>query len=173
MRLDARPLLAVLSALVFARALPAQIPPTPDGSTVVLLVRHAETLEDGTNDPALSDSGRSRAGTLAATLASVALAAVHSSPYNRTRQTAGPVAAAHSLPVEEYDAQQLPALAARLRQAGGTHLVVGHSNTTPALVRALGGDPGTPIAESEHGRLYVLVLHGSEARTLLLHLPGP
>jgi probable phosphoglycerate mutase len=152
--------------------LAAQVPDAPAGTTVVLLVRHAEDLEQGA-DPELSELGRRRVQELVGALASVRLTGVHSSPYQRTRETAGPVAAAHALAVQDYDPQQLPAFAARLRAAGGTHLVVGHSNTTPALVRALGGDPGTPIDESEHGRLYALTLSGAGVHTLLLHLPPP
>ena len=40
-------------------------------------------------------------------------------------------------------------------KAGGKHLVVGHSNSTPDLVKLLGGDPVSPINEaSEYDRLY-------------------
>jgi broad specificity phosphatase PhoE len=173
MRSGSRTLLAALLLLALARSLPAQVPSSTEGSTVVLLVRHAETEEDGAPDPHLSDAGRSRAAALTATLASVRLDGVHSSPYHRTRETAEPTAAARGLTAREYDPQQLAALAEQLLRSGGTHLVVGHSNTTPALVAALGGDAGAPIAESEHGRLYVLVIRGQDVRTLLLHLPGP
>ena len=35
--------------------------------------------------------------------------------------------------------------------------MIGHSNTTPALVQLFGGDPGTPIVEKdEYDRLYIL-----------------
>ena len=40
--------------------------------------------------------------------------------------------------------------------------------TTPALVATLGGEPGTPIADSEYDRLYLVVLSGSGAVTSLL-----
>ncbi|HEX6202017.1 MAG TPA: hypothetical protein VF100_03370, partial [Thermoanaerobaculia bacterium] len=53
-----------------------------------------------------------------------------------------------------YDPRRLAELAAALRAGEGTVLVVGHSNTTPELVRLLGGDPGAPIAHDEHDRLY-------------------
>jgi len=37
----------------------------------------------------------------------------------------------------------------------GTHLVVGHSNTTPPLTELLGGEGGEPIVEAtEYDRLY-------------------
>jgi broad specificity phosphatase PhoE len=82
------------------------------------------------------------------------LAARLATDTRRARDTAAPVAARHGLDVEPYDHRRLADLAARLRERRGTVLVVGHSNTTPELVRLLGGDPGAPIAHDEHDRLY-------------------
>ncbi len=48
--------------------------------------------------------------------------------------------------------------------------MAGHSNTTPQLVEALGGDPGEPIDENnEFDRLYQVVIgaDGSVTTTLL------
>ena len=62
-----------------------------------------------------------------------------------------------NLEVELYNPYDLAAFAKQLKDTGGRHLVVGHSNTTPELVKLLGGEPGTPIVEkSEYDRLYIL-----------------
>ncbi|MBN2872917.1 MAG: histidine phosphatase family protein [Halothiobacillaceae bacterium] len=99
---------------------------------------------------------------------------IHTTDLKRTRQTAAPLAKRLGLRVEVYDPKDLPALAARLRTAPGRHLVLGHSNTTPALVAALGGEPGEPIAESEYDRLYMLVLAPDGAvTTALLRFGAP
>lgn len=139
---------------------------------VVILVRHAETAPDGTRDPALSKAGRERAVRLASMLSDVPLHAVYTTDYRRTRATAGGVAEAARLVPRVYDASRLEAfartLAAGVAGGGGPVLVVGHSNTTPALVEALGGEPGRAIAEDEHDRLYVLYLDDAGVRTLLL-----
>lgn len=155
-------LLAVLAVAVEAIAVEAQEP------EIIILVRHGETEPDGTRDPALSGVGVVRAGRLAALLADAGLTAIHSTDYRRTRGTASPIAEATGLDVLAYDPRDLPAFAARLRSSPGRHLVVGHSNTTPALVELLGGDPGPPIAEDEHGRIYVLVPAEEGFRTLAL-----
>jgi hypothetical protein len=42
---------------------------------------------------------------------------------------------------------------------------VGHSNTTPALVDALGGASVSPVEEDEYDRLYVVVLGPGETVT--------
>ena len=42
--------------------------------------------------------------------------------------------------------------------AGGVVLVVGHSNTIPAIVTALGAPQPPPICDSEYDDLYVVTL---------------
>src|SRR5690606_27570261 len=123
-----------------------------------------EDAETG-SDPELLDAGRARAEALADLLLPVSLDAVHTTPYNRTRQTAGPTARTHGLEVAVYDPRALATLAESIRAGGGTHLVVGHTNTTPEMVRLLGGEPGPPIPESEFDRMYVVVIEGGEVRT--------
>lgn len=141
----------------------------PSGSaTVIYLVRHAERAEDGTDDPPISEAGQERALLLTRMLTDAGIGAVHSTEYRRTRATAAPLAEALGLVVSAYDARSLGRFAARLRADGGRHLVVGHSNTTPALVTSLGGDPGPPIEEAEYDRLYVVTLFPSGASTVLL-----
>ena len=70
--------------------------------------------------------------------------------------------------MESYDPRDLPGFAAQLRRSPGRHLVLGHSNTTPSLVEALGGDAHGPIDEFEYDRLYIVVITGDEVSTVLL-----
>ena len=146
---------------------PAEAPPAAPES-VFFLVRHAEKA-DQSEDPPLTEEGRARARTLAAMLRDVGVEMIHSSDFERTRDTGAPLAKKLGLGVTLYDPNQLPELATALLSSPGRHLVVGHSNTTPELVELLGGDPGSPISEDEYDRLY-LVVHrpGSEPTTLLL-----
>lgn len=138
----------------------------------IYLVRHAEK-EPG-RDPQLSPEGKVRASVLAARLADANLVAVYSTDTRRTRQTAGPVALQAGLPVIFYDPSKLDAFAARLRAVEGNVLVVGHSNTTPDLANALGGDGGTPIVEAnEYDRLYHLRLDGETVITDLQRFGVP
>jgi hypothetical protein len=60
-------------------------------------------------------------------------------------------------------------LADELISSPGRCLVVGHSDTTPELVRLLGGEPGPVIADDEYDRLYLLVYRpGVGTSTVLL-----
>jgi len=153
---------------------------TDEGSaSVVYLVRHAETADGGTapTDPPLSPAGIQRAHYLRDMLADVWLTSVHTTDYRRTRATAMPSAAASGLTVSVYDPfdrQSAASLVDALRSPG-RHLVVGHSNTTPALVAALGGDPVSEISEREYDRLYIVVPAGEPASatsTLLRYGPS-
>lgn len=143
-------------------------------SLVVFLVRHAEKV-DTSRDPELSAAGEERANELASVLRDANVNYVHSSDFIRTRDTAAPVAARLDLKVELYDPKDLPSLVEKLRRAGGRHLIVGHSTSTPAAVELLGGKPGTDIDEAgEFDRLYIVTTDASgEASTVLMRYGKP
>lgn len=126
--------------------------------TVVLLVRHAE--KEAGEDPWLSPAGKARAQVLAHVAGGTAARAVYATPYRRTQQTAQPVARHLGLAVTVRDAgeKQAQSFVRELLRthAGQTVLVVGHSNTLPALVEALTGERLTPIADDEYDRLLVV-----------------
>ncbi len=124
---------------------------------VVFLVRHAEKVDNSSNPP-LSPEGKVRATTIAKTLQDANIQFVHSTDYLRTKNTAAPIAAKNGLKTDVYDARNLPSFVKKLKEKGGRHLVVGHSNTTPRLVELLGGDPGSTINDKEYDRLYLLNL---------------
>jgi phosphohistidine phosphatase SixA len=156
-----------LLALALLLLLPSAAP-----AGTFFLLRHADDLDEG-RDPVLTDVGESRARELADMLEPAGIDYILSSDYHRTRDTVAPLAALLDLPVELYDPRDLPALVAILRERGEVGLVVGHSNTTPDLVELLGGDPGTPIAETEFDRLYVVVTDFSTPATTIRLRYGP
>lgn len=130
---------------------------------LVVLVRHAEKAEAPPDDVALSEAGRARARALADALASAHVDAIVTSQFRRTRETAEPVAAATRVaptivPTDPDLGAHARAVADRVRQAGSTVLVVGHSDTIPAIISALGGPDVGPICEAEYANLFLLVL---------------
>jgi broad specificity phosphatase PhoE len=163
----------VLVALLFlSLAAPATSVLAQD-DVVVYLVRHAERAEDGTEDPPISEAGEMRARLIARMLQNAGITDIYSTNYQRTRATAEPTAARLGIEVQPYAPRDLAAFARQLLETPGRHLVVGHSNTTPALVRELGGDPGEPIDESEYDRLYIVVADGDGVSTVLLRFGVP
>jgi broad specificity phosphatase PhoE len=146
-------LVAVMATLV--------MPATASAQKVIFLVRHAERADAGgptQPDPALSAIGQDRAKKLAAMLADAGVTAISVTNTTRTQQTAQPLATKLGLHPEIVDA---PDTAATLKALKTTHkddvvLVVGHSNTVPAILKAYGKD-GVTIADSEFDNLFVIV----------------
>lgn len=130
--------------------------------TTVILTRHAEKAATSGNDPSLSEAGAARAKELARVLAASGVTAIYTTQYARTQQTAAPVAAA--LKVEPVALAAGGTYAADLAQrirtshAGGTVLVVGHSNTTIEVMRALGATGLPSIPESQFDDLFICTL---------------
>ena len=163
------PAAALLSTLLLCAGslLPAAIAAQTDEASLFVLVRHAEKVDDS-RDAKLSAAGEKRAQALARLLADMELNAVFTTDFRRTRDTAQPVARHFGVELTVYDGADIAGFAASLRESSTRALVVGHSNTTPALVRALGGDPGSAIDEYEYDRVYIVVVRGGETTTALL-----
>jgi broad specificity phosphatase PhoE len=144
-------------------------------ATVVVVVRHAEKATDDPRDPTLSDAGRARAQALADALVGAGLDAVYTTQYRRTRLTAAPAAEAAGLEVQvrpvgpgnaaSYDADLIREI--RALPPGSTVLVVGHSNTVPGLVEALGAQDAADMTESEFDR-FTVVLLPAQGRTRVI-----
>jgi broad specificity phosphatase PhoE len=135
--------------------------------SVFFLVRHAEKVDDS-EDPPLSEVGLARAQKLASLLRDAGIQKVYSSDFIRTRDTAAPLVQVLGIEMVLYDHNNLPEAARRLRATPGRYLIVGHSNTTPDMVRWLGGEPGPDIADDEYDRLYLLVQRAGGTTTTLL-----
>lgn len=132
------------------------------GTTVVMVVRHAET-EASTEDPNLSIAGRERAARLVRVVHEAqpvrGVDAVYASELHRTQQTAAPLAEALALPVNVVPADTWDGLPARLKRQhhGENVLVVGNSTTVPQLVSTLSGQ-SVAMADDEYDALYIVFL---------------
>jgi broad specificity phosphatase PhoE len=157
-------------ALVVAMLAPCTAMAEPD---MIYLVRHGEKAADG-NDPSLTPQGRQRAQNIATMLHRAGIQAIFSSATARTLETAKPLSALLSLPVQQYEAGKPELLIDKVKALQGPVLVVGHSNTLPELVRLFGGAPGTEIGDNEFDRVYQLVngADGKVTTVLLTSLPA-
>lgn len=134
-------------------------------------MRHGEKATVG-QDPELTPQGQARAQAIASILSRAGITAVFSTPTQRTRQTAQPLAQRAGLEVQLYDPRAPRALVEKVKALSGAVLVVGHSNTLPELVRLFGGAPGADIGDDEYDRLYQLTpAVGGTVRTVLLTSP--
>lgn len=141
-------------------------------ATTVILVRHAEKAAEPASDPGLTPAGEARAQSLVEAARAAGVNAIITSQFLRTKATAAPIASALRLTPEVIDAggaqhPQAVAQAILTRHAGETVLVVGHSNTIPAIVAALGAPQPPPICDSEYDGLYIVTVPASgEARLI-------
>jgi broad specificity phosphatase PhoE len=139
--------------------------------SMIYLVRHGEKAAEG-KDPDLTPEGRQRAQNIATILGKTGIAHVFSTPTNRTRQTAEPLAQKTGVAVQVYDPRNPKALMEKVKGLSGAVLVVGHSNTLPELVRLFGGAPGADIGDNEYDRLYQLTpAVGGAVNTVLFTTP--
>jgi 2,3-bisphosphoglycerate-dependent phosphoglycerate mutase len=136
-------------------------------TTTVIVIRHAEKANTGAKDPPLSPAGEARAALLAQLFAMgephERIGAIYVSPLTRSRMTAAPLAAALKLTPVEVQPDNPRGLAHRaLREnPGGRILIVGHSDTVPAIVSSLSGQKGVgPIGDAEYDRMYIVTVPG-------------
>ena len=140
----------------------------------IFLVRHAERADGGASaataskDPGLSAAGRQRATSLATLLKDAQIRAIFVTEFKRTQETAAPLAQALGLTPAIVAADDTPALIARLQKSAGNALVVGHSNSVPEVIEALGVAAKVTIADDQFDNLFV-VSPGSPRQLLRLH----
>lgn len=142
--------------------------------TTVILVRHAEAQANAGNDPALSEAGNARAAALRESLAGASIKAVITTQFQRTIKTGEPLAVAAK--AEHVPVQVVGGLDAHVqgvvqmvhaKYAGSTVVIVGHSNTIPALVKAFSGIDSGEIAHDSHDNMYIVSTNKPGAGTLL------
>lgn len=162
-----RILLTLLLALVpaTAQAQPATHP--------VYVMRHLNTPA-GEPDPDLLPEGRAAAIALADLMETDQFqgarrpVAIYVSDYKRTRETAAPTAARLALNVTVYDPRDTAGLLARVRAESGPVLIIGHSNTVPDIIAALGGARPAPLVHEDFGDLWVVEPGGATLKLRLV-----
>jgi broad specificity phosphatase PhoE len=132
-------------------------------TTTVIFVRHADKDLSVADDPPLSAAGRQRVAELTRQLVDADVVAgvdaIYSTPFKRTRQTAEPLAARLGIQIENYDPDDNEAVLASIlkKHKGEIILVVGHSDTIPALIADLGASKKVPpIADNEYDNIYIV-----------------
>jgi broad specificity phosphatase PhoE len=151
----------------------AMVIPAVAHAQMVIVVRHAERADGGagagtsmagSNDPQLSVAGKARAQALAAMLVDAGVTAIYTTEYVRTKDTAAPLAASIGVTAEVVMAREAATLVARVKaHKTGVVLVVGHSNTVPAIITALGG-PTVTVGDNEYDSVFFVAANGTTTR---------
>lgn len=150
--------------------------------TTVFLVRHAEKANVPGQDPPLSEAGAQRAEALARLLQGAGVKGIYTSQFQRTKLTAEPLAkrlgvAATPVPLavktsnpREVSDESIRELTKKVEaHAGEALLIIGHSNSVPDVIRALGGDTVPKIDESKFDDLFVVTVY-APGRAKVVHL---
>ena len=141
-----------------------------EASPILFLVRHAEKAMTGGNDPELSAVGQERAEALARILKDCKITAIFTTEFKRTQETAAPTAKATQVTPTIIAAKDIAGLVEKLRSLKGNVLVVGHGNTIPDVVKALGIAIPVNIPESDYSEPIVIIL-SDNPQLLRLHYP--
>jgi broad specificity phosphatase PhoE len=136
------------------------VPAVAFAQKLVFVVRHAERADAGMQaqtDPPLSAAGEARAQKLAAMLADAGVKDIFATEFKRTQDTAKPLATKTGVAVEHVGSTDTAPLIAKIKShPNDVVLVVGHSNTLPAILKALAG-VDVAIADDEYDNLFVVV----------------
>lgn len=135
---------------------------------VVFLVRHAERADGGhpagmsnaPADPDLSTAGKVRAERLAAILKDADIKRIFVTEFKRTQQTAAALATAGDIEPTIVPSKDVAELVRRLNATEGRVLVIGHSNSLPDILKALGVKENIAIGDDDYDNLFI-VLRGS------------
>jgi phosphohistidine phosphatase SixA len=130
-------------------------------TTVVFVVRHAETEAGADPDPELSVEGRERAARLAKMLSQAkpgrGLDAIFASEFRRTHQTVAPLSETLALPVNLVPSATWADLPKRITREHKDEyvLVAGNASSVAELVEALSGEP-VSLREDEFDAMFVI-----------------
>jgi broad specificity phosphatase PhoE len=138
---------------------------------VVVIVRHGEKATNGGTDPELSSVGRARADALSRILKDSGITAIFSTEFKRTQETAAPTATSTHVTPTVVAAKDTASLVAKLHQVSGNALVVGHGDTIPNIIKALGISVPVNIPDADYSELLIVTL-GDKPRLFRLHYPS-
>lgn len=133
----------------------------------VIVVRHGEKADDG-KDPALSIVGEVRAERLAGMLMPSGVSAIYTTQFRRTQLLAQPLAKRIGVRPTVVAAADGDALIRQIQahRVAETVLVVGHSNTVPGIIKALGVKEEVKVADDEYDNVFVIVPRGTQTTVL-------
>jgi broad specificity phosphatase PhoE len=143
---------------------------TAYAAPVIFIVRHAEKGSTGGKDPDLSAEGQKRADALARILKDSQITSVFVTEFKRTQETAAPTAKAAHVSPTVVSGKDTGALVEKLRALNGNALVVGHGDTIPDLLKALGIATPVSIPDNDYTEIFAVCV-GDTPELVRLHYP--
>jgi broad specificity phosphatase PhoE len=135
-------------------------------TTHYYIVRHGEKMDPGgamSSDVPLSPAGEARAIALGERLKSAKIQYIYSTSYQRTKNTARPLAELIGAGIETYEPRDTAFVSRVLARGRGNALIVGHSNTVGIMVnRFLGEHKLQELADTAYGDLFIITRKGKK-----------
>jgi len=132
-------------------------------TTTIIFVRHAEQTNHEETDPSLNDAGKQRVAELTRQLVDAdvvaGIDAIWSTDLKRSVETVQPLADRLDLLINLYPVTDTEVVLETIlkKDKGKIILVVGHSNTVPAMIANLGASKNVPpIAQNEFDNIYII-----------------
>ena len=162
----------ICSIAFISAALLAGFYSAANAQQVVILVRHAELQGAAMAEPKhlpLSEAGEARAKRLASMLKDSGIGAIYVTDFVRTNKTAEPLSRELNKELTVLPKGDAQELVQRLRKSHGnqTVLLVGHTDTLPGLLKALGHPVEIKIAPDDYSNIFVVIPKSEGAPTLL------
>ena len=148
--------ISLIFCSLFAHAQVSRI----SGVRIFYIVRHAE--KDTGNDPVLTRAGLTRAGDLYRKLKSKHIDKIYTTKYRRSKMTADSLRIYSGIDTVQYAVDTtgigLQQLMSEQKGRQKNILIIAHSNTIPAIIRALGVSNFRlkEIPENEFDNLYII-----------------
>jgi broad specificity phosphatase PhoE len=122
------------------------------------IVRHADKL-DKTPNSVLSPEGHARSEILKNNLQNKKIDLIFATPFQRTQETAQPLATFLNKPLLIYRNNAEDSMATVIKsQKDKNILLVGHSGNIPRIIEKATGKKIRPIGEEEYDNLYIIRL---------------
>lgn len=146
---------------------------------MVVIVRHAEKdVQNNPENPPLTAKGKKRAQDLIIAVEqflvreqAVPVKHIVVTEFARTRETAEPLAKKLNLQPLVIPASDKTLLLKTIKESTASMLVVGHSNTIPAIIHQLTGETIPEIDDKEYNKIFIVTIEGRK-KTLALEYYG-
>ncbi|MFQ3196005.1 MAG: 2,3-bisphosphoglycerate-dependent phosphoglycerate mutase, partial [Colwellia sp.] len=96
---------------------------------------------------------------------------IYSTRYQRTIETAAPLAQQQKLAIKNYAPNKLEQLAWQLMKEKENAVVFGHSNTTPQLAELISHTSVLPMTEKQYRGIYQISVSNKNPQLTLLMQP--
>jgi broad specificity phosphatase PhoE len=96
------------------------------------------------------------------------ITAIFTTEFKRTQKTAAQTSKSTGVSPMIVPGKDTAALVSKLHQLNGNALVVGHGDTIPDLIKALGIGPSVEIPDNDYDEIFVVGL-GANPQLLRLH----